>query len=112
QKNAFLDFALLEGWVTHANPPEPLLFAGAHRRLHIVGNSLFKSSHTAAHPLSGRGLSRKDATGRPAGGWRAAVRCRACSRATGASNGASRRRPFFAYVLGSASRRIHGAAAR
>ncbi len=41
ENDAFVDFALLDRGGDHADQPEPLLRAGAHRRLHVIGNSLF-----------------------------------------------------------------------
>ena len=81
QGDAFIDFTLLDGSGDHADGAEPLLFTGAHRRLHIVGNSLFEGAQTATNALSTMGAKE-----RTAADWQAAVRCRACSRGTGASS--------------------------
>ncbi len=41
ENDAFVDFALLDRGGDHADQPEPLLLAGAHRGLHVIRNSLF-----------------------------------------------------------------------
>src|SRR6267378_597991 len=79
--NSLVDFALLDGSRDHADQPQPLLLAGAHRRLHVIGNSFFER-----HPYAASTLSRRAEPEPPTGGWRAGRPRHAYSLARGALN--------------------------
>src|SRR5882757_9273545 len=96
--DALIDLALFDRGGQHAYDAETLLLAGAHRRLHIFGNSLLERH--------GGTISTNGPEQRPAHWPEHRLPCRACSRGTGASNGVLRQRPSFAYALASVSRRI------
>ncbi len=48
--DAFVHFALLDGRSDHADDTEPLLLAGAHRRLHVIRNALFEGHPWTDNP--------------------------------------------------------------